>query len=67
LALSRPVSCLVLDEPTNHLDLPSSEALEAALVAWPGALVVATHDARFGEAVTSAVVEVRDGRATMAM
>lgn len=65
LALSRPVSCLVLDEPTNHLDLPSSEALEVALAGWTGALVVATHDAQFGRAVTSTVVEVRDGRAMM--
>jgi ATPase subunit of ABC transporter with duplicated ATPase domains len=48
LALRR-TTCLLLDEPSNHLDLGSLEALEAALAGWPGALVVASHDARFRE------------------
>ena len=45
--------CLVLDEPTNHLDLPAVERLEEALAAWPGALVLVTHDGRLAEAVTT--------------
>ncbi|MCY4147423.1 MAG: ABC-F family ATP-binding cassette domain-containing protein, partial [Chloroflexi bacterium] len=34
---------LLLDEPTNHLDLLSLEALERSLLAFPGAILAATH------------------------
>ena len=40
----------LLDEPTNHLDLPSVERLERALSAYPGALVLLTHDHDFARA-----------------
>jgi len=48
---TRPPQLLVLDEPTNHLDLDAIEAVEAALAAWDGALVVVSHDRDFLEAI----------------
>ncbi|MDC6085709.1 ATP-binding cassette domain-containing protein [Burkholderia cenocepacia] len=42
-----PAQLLLLDEPTNHLDLESVRAIEAALAGFPGAIVVASHDAAF--------------------
>jgi ATPase subunit of ABC transporter with duplicated ATPase domains len=53
LGLGTNTWCLLLDEPTNHLDLEAVERVESALAAYPGALVVTTHDARFALATTT--------------
>lgn len=58
----RHPALIVMDEPTNHLDLHSTEALERALAAYPGALVLVSHDRRFLSACTSRTWEIRDGR-----
>ena len=51
---------LILDEPTNHLDLESREALEDALSAFPGALLLVTHDRALLDAVGSRTIAVED-------
>ena len=49
---------LVLDEPTNHLDLESREALEAALEAFPGTVLLVSHDRALLDAVAERTVAV---------
>ena len=63
-ALARRVWCVMLDEPTNHLDVPSIERLESALAAYPGALVLVTHDARLAERTTTERWSLSEGRLT---
>jgi ATPase subunit of ABC transporter with duplicated ATPase domains len=38
---------LVLDEPTNHLDVVAKEALREALIAYPGTVLLVSHDPDF--------------------
>ena len=51
---------LILDEPTNHLDLESREALEDALQAFPGSLILVTHDRALLDAVGTRTIAVED-------
>jgi ATPase subunit of ABC transporter with duplicated ATPase domains len=51
LMSARPPQLVILDEPTNHLDLDSIAAVEAALAAYDGALLVVSHDAAFLAAI----------------
>ena len=55
---------LLLDEPTNHLDLGALEWLEEHLRRRSGAVVVASHDRAFLDAVVSRVWELRGRRVT---
>ncbi|MFC7737705.1 ABC-F family ATP-binding cassette domain-containing protein [Roseomonas sp. GCM10028921] len=47
---------LLLDEPTNHLDLPAIEWLEGELASSRAALVLISHDRRFLESLSRAMV-----------
>lgn len=48
---------LILDEPTNHLDLPAREAIESALRAFDGTILIVTHDRWLLDNVTTRVIE----------
>ena len=61
--LTRPANVLVLDEPTNDLDIETLERLEAELVAFPGTLLIVSHDRRFlNNVITSTLAFEGDGR-----
>ncbi len=53
---------LVLDEPTNHLDVASREALEEALRAYQGAVLIVSHDRALLDAVGTRTVAFEDNR-----
>ena len=51
---------LILDEPTNHLDIESREALESALAAFPGSLLLVSHDRALLDAVGTRTIALED-------
>lgn len=55
---------LVLDEPTNHLDIPAKEAVEEALMAFPGTFLVVSHDRYFLDKVANCTMELENGKLT---
>jgi ATP-binding cassette subfamily F protein 3 len=61
LLVASGANFLVLDEPTNHLDLESREALEAALEAFPGTVLIVSHDRALLDAVPDRIVAIEDG------
>jgi ATP-binding cassette, subfamily F, member 3 len=62
LLVASGANLLVLDEPTNHLDLASREALEAALEAFPGTILLVSHDRAMLDAVPDRLVAVEERR-----
>src|SRR6266550_2763123 len=61
LVVASGANFLLLDEPTNHLDLESREALELALEAFPGTVLLVSHDRALPDAVAQRTVAVEDG------
>lgn len=55
---------LVLDEPTNYLDLPSLRALEAVLTAYPGTVLMVSHDEAFVRHVATRLLRMEQGCVT---
>jgi len=57
--LMKRANCLILDEPTNHLDIRSKEILQDAIKAFPGTVILVSHDRDFLDPVVEKVLEVR--------
>ncbi len=56
---------LVLDEPTNHLDIESREALEDALTAYDGTVILVSHDRALIDVVATHTLSLEEGTAIM--
>jgi ATP-binding cassette subfamily F protein 3 len=55
---------LVFDEPTNHLDVESIEALEDAIAAFDGTVLLVSHDRALLESLVERVWVLHEGRIT---
>ncbi|HEX5512327.1 MAG TPA: ABC-F family ATP-binding cassette domain-containing protein [Actinomycetales bacterium] len=61
--LGRRPDVLLLDEPTTHLDDDANDFLEGELRRWSGAVLVASHDRAFLDAVCTSIVDMDPTRA----
>ncbi|SEP77388.1 energy-dependent translational throttle protein EttA [Thalassovita taeanensis] len=61
LLLEQP-EMLLLDEPTNHLDAETIAWLQQHLIAYPGTILIVTHDRYFLDDITSWILELDRGR-----
>jgi ATP-binding cassette subfamily F protein uup len=52
----QPANLLILDEPTNDLDLVTLQVLEAALLEYPGCVLMVTHDRFFLDKIATALL-----------
>ena len=59
--IARGGNLLVLDEPTNHLDIESREALEDALDAYDGTVILVAHDRALIDLVATHTLALEDG------
>ena len=62
LVLQPPL--LLLDEPDNHLDLPAKRALEGIIRAYPGCVIIISHDRYLLDEVATHIAELENGRIT---
>jgi len=54
--LKRGSNVLLLDEPTNDLDVETLRALEEALLAFPGTIIVVSHDRWFLDRIATHIL-----------
>ncbi|OGV47991.1 MAG: hypothetical protein A2X49_00480 [Lentisphaerae bacterium GWF2_52_8] len=53
-----PPNLLILDEPTTHLDIAACEALQAALSAYEGTVILVSHDIEFVRGAASTILSM---------
>lgn len=51
MLILHPLDLVIIDELTNHIDIRARENIESALNQYPGAILMATHDEAFAQAI----------------
>ena len=58
--MNREANVLVLDEPTNHLDVDAKEALQRAIKAFKGTVILVSHEPEFYLPIVDEVINLEE-------
>lgn len=59
LLMRKPYNFLIMDEPTNHLDVQAKAALKEALAAFPGTVLLVSHEESFYKEWTHKTINIK--------
>lgn len=59
LLMNTQSNILILDEPTNHLDVRAKAALKKALIEYPGAIILVSHEKEFAGEICAKIFDVK--------
>ena len=54
-----PSNFLILDEPTNHLDVVAKKALAEAIIEYPGAVILVSHEREFASKICNKIFDAK--------
>lgn len=63
-ALGTHADILLADEPTSHVDMEGIQYIEEQFKAFPGAVILVSHDRRLLDQVCTKIIEIQDTRVT---
>lgn len=57
--MQKTTNVLILDEPTNHLDVRAKQSLKTALLSYPGALILVSHETDWAGEICNKTLDIR--------
>jgi len=60
MLMMKDINVLIMDEPTNHMDIEAIDALNNALKAFEGTLIIVSHDREFVSSLATRIIDIKD-------
>lgn len=60
MLMMQDINVLIMDEPTNHMDIEAIDALNNALKAFEGTLIIVSHDREFVSSLATRIIDIKE-------